>query len=343
MTAEQGSREPQEILGAPAQNFARGLLEVNIPELEPKTGTGKVRDIWVVGGFRIMVTTDRQSAFDRMICTTPGKGQALNLLSAFWFKETRDIVRNHLIWVLHPNILIAEQARETLPIEVVVRRHMARSSSSTSVYHNYTERERREIYGIKFPSGLRANQEFPMGTIITPTTKALTGHDQELTDVEAREIADSRLGDGTWARTKEAALLLFERARAFHLEKGLILVDTKYEFGIDGDGNLMLIDEIHTPDSSRFWLAATYRERFEAGENPETFDKEILRRWLADHGFRGEGTVPVVDPEIIDQMARAYRIPYVMVTGKELPEGEVKAGEIEEIIKSFVLGRFSPL
>ena len=330
-----GERPGPSDFDTPKENFAGGLLQVDLPELGQPI-RGKVRDIWVVGQQRVMVTTDRQSAYDRLICTVPGKGQVLNLKSAYWFDQTKDIVENHMISVPHPNVLIAKQAKATLPVEVVLRRYIAKSSTSTSVYHNYTDLGRREIYGIEFPEGLRANQEFPSGTILTPTTKAEKGHDEELTDGQARGIVDGKLGDGVWDKAKDAALAVFERARKDCLEKGLILVDTKYEFGIDIDGNLMLIDEIHTPDSSRFWLAQTYEEKFSEGKTPDTFDKEILRRWLAEHGFKGDGPVPVVDPEIIDAMAKAYTVPFTMITGKELPPQPFDLSKIREAIRSSV-------
>lgn len=188
------------IPGVPRENFSRGLLQVEIPELGIPI-KGKVRDNWIVrkgnSEFRLMVTTDRQSAYDRFICTVPGKGQVLNLLSAYWFELTSDIVPNHLVAVPHPNVLVARQAQATLPVEIVLRRYMAKSSTTTSLYHNYTDRGRREIYGIEFPEGLQPNQELPMGTILTPTTKAEAGHDQELTDTQACDIVDGKLGDGT--------------------------------------------------------------------------------------------------------------------------------------------------
>lgn len=332
---------PQE---APRENFLRGLSQVDIPQLgEPIRG--KVRDSWVFEQhdekddslFRVLVTTDRQSAFDRVLCTVPGKGQVLNLISAFWFENTRDIISNHMIAVPHPNVLIAKQAVATLPVEVVLRRYMAKSSTSTSVFHNYAEKGRREIYGIKFPEGLKPNQEFPMGSIITPTTKATSGHDEELTNKQAREIVDKKLGKGIWNQAKEAALAVFERARLLSLEKGLILADTKYEFGIDKNGELMLIDEVHTPDSSRFWLAQTYEQRIAEDKNPDTFDKEILRRWLSENGFKGEGPIPRVDPKIIDQMSQAYKVPYEMITGKKLPnENDNLAKDVIDAVKSYV-------
>lgn len=314
----------------PKENFARGLLTVDIPELGHKEDQTKVRDIWIVEKdgelFRVMATTDRTSAYDKLICTVPGKGQVLNLLSAFWFKETRNIVPNHMIAIPHPNVLIATQA-EPFPVEVVLRRHMARSSTPTSVYTNYFGDEsrgikaRRQIYGIDFPDGLQPNQEFPMGTISTPTTKAPSGeHDLELTDEQAEQLVDNQFGRGIWRQAKEAGLALFKYALDYHKQRGFILADTKLEFGVDKNGRLILIDELLTPDSSRFWKAETYGQRFQEGKNPESFDKEILRRWLAEQGFTGEGPVPIVDPRIIDQMTSAYRVPYEMITGESLPQ-----------------------
>lgn len=315
---------------APKENFAGGLLQVDIPKLGTPV-RGKVRDNWVVDSdFRVIVTTDRQSAYDRLICTVPGKGQVLNLLSEFWFRQTQDIIANHVIAVPHPNVLLARQAQKTLPVEVVLRRYMAKSSTLTSVYHNYADLGRRNIYGIDFPEGLQPNQEFPMGTILTPTTKAETGHDQELTDGEALEIVDGKLGDGIWEQAKKASLAVFERARKLCLDKGLILVDTKYEFGLDRDGKLMLIDEVHTPDSSRFWLGETYQDRFEKCETPDTFDKEILRRWLAEQGFKGDGPVPKVDSAIIGAMEKAYVVPYIMITERNLPPVSSSPSEVNQ-------------
>lgn len=326
MTVEKGSLPVLEPL---KENFARGLRGVKIPELGHVI-RGKVRDSWVVERngekIRVMVTTDRQSAFDRDICTVPGKGEVLNLISAFWFEGTQDIAPNQMLAVPHPNVLIAKQVETTLPVELIFRRYMARSSTTTSIYANYfgdKSREidvRRKIYGIDFPEGLQANQEFPFGTISTPTTKAASGHDQELTDEQAEVLVDGRLEKGVWKKAKDAGLALFEHALAYHRKKGLILADTKFEFGLDKDGRLILIDEAFTPDSSRLWRWETYRQRFLDGKDPESFDKEILRRWLAENGFTGEGPVPIVPSEIIDQMASAYRVPYEMITGNRLSQ-----------------------
>ena len=319
MTAENRPQQTE----IPYQNIARGLLEADMPAWMGPVEKGKVRDSWVFNfreeKYRVMVTTDRTSAMDANVVALPGKGKVLNLLSAFWFESTRDIIPNQMKDIPHPNVLISEQAEEDMGVEVVARRFMAKSSTSTSVYHNYMDLRRTNIYGIDFPKGLRANEEFPMGTIITPTTKAKEGHDIELTDDEARERVDSKFGDGIWDQAKKAGIALFERGYKFSLGSGLIMADTKYEFGIKKDGSLMLIDEVHTPDSSRFWLAESYREKFARGENPVSFDKEIIRRWLAEHGFKGDGPVPVIPLEVIDQVAEAYTVPYKMITGKDIP------------------------
>lgn len=309
---------------APRENFEGGLVQVEMPALGlPERG--KVRDSWTVNkgnsALRVMVTTDRLSAYDRVVATVPGKGQVLNLTSQFWFDKTRDIIPNHMIAVPHPNVLIAKQAKEILPVELVVRRYMAQSSTDTSIYHNYMDQGRRNIYGINFPEGLVANQEFPMGTVVTPTTKAEQGeHDEELTNEEARVIVDKKLGKGTWYRARHAALSLFDRGSALSLSRGLILVDTKYEIGIDEEGNLMLADEVHTPDSSRYWLAETYGERMAEGRSPDSFDKEIARKALAENGFRGQGPVPRIERRVLDRMTEAYAVPYEMLTGRQLPQ-----------------------
>lgn len=322
---------------APEVNFEKGFFEFNSDEFG-SIKRGKVRDIVTVNKngeeFLAIITTDRQSAFDRMICTVPGKGQALNLISGYWFEATKDIIPNHMICIPHPNVLIARKASANIPVEIVLRDYMAKSSTSTSVYHNYATLGRREIYGIEFPEGLEADQEFPMGTILTPTTKAEVGHDMELTDHEALEIVDAKLGDGIWEKTKKAALEIFERARLIYLEKGVILVDTKFEFFLDKDGELMLGDEV-SPDSSRLWLASSYSERVGSGQNPESFDKDVLRRWLSmrNEFENGEGIVPEVDPAIIKAMAMAYEVPYEMLTGNKLPSSN-SANLNQEIVDS---------
>lgn len=340
MTPEVPIDRRKDRFNAPPENFSRGLLGVDLhPDFGPKI-EGKVRDNWIVGEFgeRIIITSDRQSAFDEMICTVQEKGKVLTGLSAIGFKNTESIIPNHMIAVIHPNVMVAIQVQDTMPIEFVVRDYIARSDTTTSIYHHYFNLGEREIYGIKFPDGLVANQKLPMGTIITPTTKAVSGHDQVLTNEEARDRVDSRFGRGTYAKASDVVLRLFRNGVRYHRERGLILADTKYELGLGNNRQLMLIDEIHTPDSSRFWLENTYAQRLNEGNNPDNYDKEILRRWLAQNGFRGEEgkRVPVVDPAIIDQMSLAYEAPYRMITGKNLPETPTDPLELEREIQQAV-------
>lgn len=310
-----------------SENFSQGLSGVEIPELGSKI-EGKVRDNWIVDDERIMVTTDRLSAYDRLICTIPKKGQVLNQLSGFWFEKTKSIIPNHLVATPHPNVMIAKQAEVTIPIEVVFRRYMAKSATSTSIYHNYFDQGRRFIYGIEFPKGLIPNCEFPIGTILTPTTKASFGHDLELTEAEAQEIADNVGSNGIWDQIKAKGKQLFDFAYDYHLNCGLILADTKFEFGLDSCGRLMLIDELFTPDSSRLWKADSYKKRIAQGFEPEIFDKDIVRKYLADKGFTGEGEIPTIPLEIINQTSLAYQVPYQMITRQKLES----ANSLERVI-----------
>jgi phosphoribosylaminoimidazole-succinocarboxamide synthase len=326
---------------APAENFALGLREIDITDIGP-AHQGKVRDWLIVPGQSedvvIFVTSDRVSSYDKVIGTVPHKGAVLNLLSHDWFQKTSDIIQNHELDVPHPNVLVARSIEKRLPVEVVVRAYMAESATDTSIYENYVNKKRRKIYGITFEDGLKANQEFPQGAILTPTTKAETGHDEELTDRQARAIVDEALGKGKWDQAKEAALEIFKRGRELSLNQGLILVDTKYEFGVDAQGKLILIDEVHTPDSSRYWKADTYAQLFAQGKSPEKFDKEILRKWLKEHGFKGlDGQkIPVVPPEIIEQLSAAYQVPYEMLTGRSLPVVDTGAASLRSEVNKVV-------
>lgn len=313
-------------------NYARGLYKIDIEELG-RPFRGKVRDNWVVerngSMVRLIITTDRQSAFGRNVCTIPGKGQISNLISMYWFNLTEDIIHNHLICVSHPNILLAKQAT-VIPVEVILRRYLARGSTTTSIYHNYFNLGRRDIYGIQFPDGLRPNQELPMGVIVTPTTKAVDGHDQELTGKQAREIVDTRFQPGTWKKIEEVARKIFIRAEKQCLTKGIILVDTKFEFGIDTNGELMIIDELLTPDGSRFWRADQFDECFKSGRTPE-YDKDILIKWLKNHGFEGEGDVPEIDSKVLEKMYQKYADPYALITGQDLPRGEIDKKHLTKV------------
>src|SRR6185437_3863494 len=259
-----------------AAQIGNVLADATIPEL-PKHYRGKVRDNYdLADGRRILVATDRLSAFDRNIAAIPFKGQVLTQIARFWFEHTRDICANHVLEYPDPNVLVCRRL-DILPVEVVVRDYLA-GTTATSVWSMYKSGAR-EVYGIKLPDGLRENEKLPR-TIITPTTKAMDGaHDEPLTAAEI--VGRGLLPAREWQAVTEMALALFARGREMAARQGLILVDTKYEFGRDRDGNILLADEVHTPDSSRYWFAATYPERLAVGEPPEAFDKDVLRRWVA--------------------------------------------------------------
>lgn len=286
------------------------LSTVNLPKNFGKKHQGKVRDYYVLEKQRIIITTDRQSAFDRILGFIPFKGQVLNQLSAFWFEKTKDIVQNHLISVPDPNAMIVKNCT-VIPIEMVVRGYIS-GVTSTSIWTAYTKGER-VIYGIKFPQGLKKNQKLKK-PIITPTTKAEVGHDERLTEKEILERG--LVSEKLWRKMKRASLALFERGTKICAKAGIILVDTKYEFGLH-NGKLMLIDEIHTPDSSRFWIKKTYKKRFSSGEEPENFDKEFLRLWFKKQGYSGDGKPPKMPTAFIAKVSKRYMQIYEKTTGKK--------------------------
>lgn len=279
--------------------------------------TGKVRDIYKVGDKRILITTDRVSAFDRIIGLIPYKGQVLNQLSAWWFEQTRAIVPNHVLSVPDPNVTIGREA-EALPVEVIVRGYIT-GVTSTSLWTLYANGDRKP-YGIALPDGLQKNDPLPQ-PILTPTTKATDGgHDERLT---RDEILDRGLvSKALWQRVEQAAINIFLRGQAIAQQAGLILVDTKYEFGTI-DGQLVLIDEVHTPDSSRYWTLDSYGQ----GREPQNFDKEFLREWLVSQGYRGEGAVPAMPAEFIAKVAERYIAAYERLTGQTFVPGEQPANE----------------
>jgi phosphoribosylaminoimidazole-succinocarboxamide synthase len=332
---------PGEEYNAPEENFARGIIHADIPELDPRR-SGKVRDIWKTEVCEenrgIFVTTDRQSAFDRVIGTVPGKGQILNLLSGWWYDkvEQQGIIQTHRVFIPHPNVLVARPVTVS-PVEVIVRGYMARSKSSTSVYSKYNE-GRRDIYGIKFREGLRANEKLDE-LVITPTTKEDRPgkHDEELTDGEARTIVEAKLGNGSyWDQAKEAALKIFALGMEECAKRGIILVDTKYEFGVDERGELLLIDEVHTPDSSRYWYADTYQELFKKDEDPVAFDKEMLRNWLAARGVQKGDPTPVLDQNLVNTMAQNYTAVTELLMGEKLPPLESNPAKIRAAVLRYI-------
>jgi phosphoribosylaminoimidazole-succinocarboxamide synthase len=292
------------------------LVSVDLPSLGPKQ-SGKVRDIYALDGQRVLITTDRISAFDRVLAAIPFKGQVLNQLSAWWFEQTSDVVANHLIAVPDPNVTLARTA-VPLSVEVVVRGYIT-GVTKTSLWTLYAAGER-SVYGAALPDGLRKNDRLPT-PLITPTTKAERGaHDEPLTPAQIveRELLPAAL----WREVEMAALSLFARGQGVAQRAGLILVDTKYEFGLV-DGQLMLIDEIHTPDSSRFWT----RESYESGREPEHLDKEFLRAWYAAQGYRGDGAPPTMPHSFIAQVAARYIAAYEQLTGRAFAPAEQPALE----------------
>jgi len=278
----------------------------------PRAGSGKVREWWgLPEGRRLIVTTDRLSAFDRVLGELPWKGQVLNELSAFWFGVTSDIVPNHLLSVPDPAAQVVLEA-EPFPVEVIVRGYIT-GVTSTALWRRYELGERR-IYGHDFPEGLVKNGALPRA-IITPTTKGgPTGHDERLTPAEV--VDQGYLDRATWAVVTEAALALFARGQELARKAGLVLVDTKYEFGRAPDGRVLLIDEVHTPDSSRFWRLAGLEERLAEGLEPESMDKERIRLAYAERGYRGEGEPPELPPAIWEETSRLYRDVYEALTGE---------------------------
>lgn len=283
----------------------------------PNKTSGKVRDWYDLSDSkRLLVTTDRLSAFDRILAAVPYKGQVLNQLSAWWFEHTQDIIPNHLISLPDPNAAIVNVA-EPFPVEVIVRGYIT-GVTTTALWYRYAIGER-NIYGYQFPEGLKKNQALPE-PIITPTTKGgITGHDERLTSAEV--VEKGLLDKQTWDHVQAAALAIFKRGQEVARKAGIILVDTKYEFGCMPDGTVVLIDEVHTPDSSRFWKADTYEANFAAGEDPENFDKEFVRLAYAEKGYRGDGEIPAMPYDLWISASERYIQIYEMLTGKEFVPG----------------------
>ncbi len=290
---------------------------------------GKVRDVYVKDGHRALVATDRLSAFDRNIAAIPFKGQVLNQLSAWWFEQTKDVIANHVVAVPDPNVTVGREA-EPLMVEVVVRAYIT-GVTDTSLWMNYSQGK--DPYGVQLPEGLKKNDRLP-AHIVTPTTKGLAGeHDRPISSAEV--VSLGILSNAQWAEVQSAALEVFRRGTEVADAAGLILVDTKYEFGII-DGVISLIDEIHTPDSSRYWRKSDYEEAMAEGREPEGLDKEYVRRWLAGQGYTGEGPVPVPPDEVVFELATRYIDLYERLTGETFVPGEQPVGpRIEKALKEW--------
>jgi phosphoribosylaminoimidazole-succinocarboxamide synthase len=287
---------------------------------------GKVRDNYSTDGKRVIIVTDRISAFDRVLCTLPFKGQVLNQASAFWFDKTRNIIKNHVIEVPDPNVMVVKECK-LIPVEMVIRGYLT-GVTKTSAWYSYSKGVR-DFCGNKLPEGMKKDQKFE-NPIITPTTKAGHGaHDEAISGEKI--IKEGLVDEKIYRQMEKAALALFDFGTKLVTKNNLILVDTKYEFGLDENGNLILIDEIHTPDSSRFWIKETYEKLFSEGREPQKLDKEYVRQFLAEKGFIGDWEIPEIPDEVKVEATKRYIQAYEMITGKEF---KARNGDVLERIET---------
>ena len=292
-------------------DLTRILSQARIPEL-PNPYFGKVRDCYdLPDGTRILISSDRISAFDRILAAIPFKGQVLTQTARFWFDHTADICPNHVLSYPDPNVVIGKRLT-ILPVEIVVRGYLA-GTTGTSVLTLY-KKGQRQMYGHTLPDGMRDNQALPQ-PIITPTSKAFDGgHDEPLTAAEI--VSQGLLTQSQWDEVSSKALALFARGQKMAAERGLILVDTKYEFGTDADGNILLADEIHTPDSSRYWIAKGYDAAFASGGRPPSFDKDVIRSWVAARCDPYADPIPEIPDDMIRHTSQVYIDAYEAITGQ---------------------------
>ncbi|MEI6280699.1 MAG: phosphoribosylaminoimidazolesuccinocarboxamide synthase [bacterium] len=285
------------------------LVETNFPNLGEKK-VGKVRDIYTAKDHITLISTDRHSSFDRTIAYIPFKGEVLNQISLFWFEKTRDIIQNHVISMPDPNTAIVKKCK-VIPIEMVVRGYIT-GSTNTSLWTLYKNGER-DFGSFVLEEGIKKNQKLDK-PVLTPTTKS-DEHDRPITPKEL--VAEGIINKELWDEMASKAILLFKRGQDIALEHDLILVDTKYEFGIDENGILTLIDEIHTPDSSRYWQKKTYKERIDGGFEPDNFDKEFLRLWFKENCDPYTDVVlPKAPAEMVAELSRRYIQIYEQITDR---------------------------
>lgn len=304
------------------------LADATLPEF-PNHYRGKVRDTYaLVDGRLIIVASDRLSAFDRILAAIPYKGQVLTQTARYWFEQTADICPNHVLEYPDPNVVVGRKLT-ILPVEIVVRGYLA-GTTGTSILTLY-KRGERQMYGHTLPEGLRDNERLPQ-PIITPTSKAFdAGHDEPLTPDEI--LTQGLLTADQWETVSAYALALFARGQAMAAERGLILVDTKYEFGVDAEGRIILADEIHTPDSSRYWMADSYPARFAAGERPASFDKDFVRSWVAARCDPYNDPIPEIPAELIEGTSKVYIQAYETITGQAFQAPAQAGGDILQRIR----------
>ncbi len=307
----------------------RVLPEAVIPEL-PKYYRGKVRENYdLPDGNRVIISTDRLSAFDRILTCIPYKGQVLTETARYWFEQTKDICPNHVVSYPDPNVVIGKRL-DILPVEIVVRGYLA-GTTGTSILTLYKKGER-HMYGVTFPEGMRDNQVLPE-PIITPTSKEFDGgHDEPLTPAEI--IEKKLLTEAQWQTLSAYALALFKRGQEIAAKRGLILVDTKYEFGTDENGTIILADEIHTPDSSRYWIAESYEQAFQNGTRPQSFDKDFVRAWVAERCDPYKDTIPEIPQELVEQTSKVYIEAFERITGKVFQPDDSGSSPIERVRKN---------
>lgn len=297
-------------------DLGRILSEAHIPEL-PNPYFGKVRDCYDLPasaefpeGARILISSDRISAFDRILAAIPYKGQVLTQVARFWFDHTADICGNHVLAYPDANVVIGKKLT-ILPVEIVVRGYLA-GTTGTSILTMY-KKGQRVMYGHTLPDGMRDNQALPQ-PIITPTSKEFDGgHDEPLTPDEI--VSQGFLTQAQWDEVSAKALALFARGQKMAAERGLILVDTKYEFGTDAAGNILLADEIHTPDSSRYWIADGYQAAFQSGGRPPSFDKDVIRSWVAERCDPYKDAIPEIPADMIARTSQVYVDAFEAITG----------------------------
>ena len=278
---------------------------------QKKVSKGKVRDIYDLGDTLLLITSDRYSAFDRNLGFVNHKGELLTAISRWWFEQTKSIVKNHVKQHPDPNVLWCNKYK-VLPIEMIVRGYIS-GVTNTSLWHNYSQGQR-DFGDFVLPEGLHKNQKLP-SPVLTPTTK-FEKHDRPLTPKEA--VEEGLVDADVWKKVQDIALKLFKFGQKTAEAKGLILVDTKYEFGLDKNNKLVLIDEIHTPDSSRYWLVDSYQQKIDKGEEPENYDKEFIRLWYKDRFDPYKDKVAPKPPkEVLDEMSNRYIFVYERLTGKK--------------------------
>ncbi|MGV8937210.1 MAG: phosphoribosylaminoimidazolesuccinocarboxamide synthase [Allorhizobium sp.] len=307
----------------------RILSEAYFPEL-PNYYRGKVRENYdLPDGRRVIISTDRLSAFDRILTCIPYKGQVLTQTARYWFEATSDICPNHVLDYPDPNVVVGKRL-DILPVEIVVRGYLA-GTTGTSILTLYKKGER-EMYGMHLPDGMRDNQILPE-PVITPTSKEFDGgHDAPLTPAEI--IGNRLLTQEQWDTVSAYALALFARGQKMAAERGLILVDTKYEFGTDQDGTIILADEIHTPDSSRFWLADSYIKSFEKGERPASFDKDFVRSWVAARCDPYKDEIPEIPAELIGQTSSVYIQAFEAITASVFVPDDSEESPLQRVRKN---------